>query len=193
MANVIIDSCTGFPGDSNVYFFKDADGREISKSLVSTGVKNKFNRTGYSPDTETKNHLTLTWQSDGTIIFNGTCTAKSYFTISSGFTGADFTPGDILSGIPSAYGSVLSMYIQISSGSTKYAYDTGSGGTIPTSLSPSSSYTIGITADTGAYDNVIVKPMICSKPLFTLDSSYAQYAPTNRELYEMILAIQAQL
>lgn len=40
-------------------------------------------------------------------------------------------------------------------------------------------------------DGIIVYPMICLKGLFDISSDFEQYAPTNRELYEMILAMQA--
>lgn len=37
---------------------------------------------------------------------------------------------------------------------------------------------------------IVVYPMICRKALFDASPDFAQYAPTNRELYEMILALQ---
>lgn len=37
---------------------------------------------------------------------------------------------------------------------------------------------------------IVVYPMICPKALFAASPDFAQYAPTNRELYEMILAMQ---
>lgn len=37
---------------------------------------------------------------------------------------------------------------------------------------------------------IVVYPMICPKALFDASPDFAQYAPTNRELYEMILAMQ---
>lgn len=40
-------------------------------------------------------------------------------------------------------------------------------------------------------DGIVVYPMICPKALFDASPDFAQYAPTNRELYEMILALQA--
>ena len=39
-------------------------------------------------------------------------------------------------------------------------------------------------------DGIVVYPMICPKALFDASPDFAQYAPTNRELYEMILAMQ---
>ena len=82
-----------------------------------------------------------------------------------------------------------------------FAYITGntlSGGNIPSN----GQYYAGVyrykgimttstrfTAKTASYSNNVIRCMIC--PASITDTTYAPYAPTNRELYEMILALQS--
>ena len=71
---------------------------------------------------------------------------------------------------------------------TTYASDTGEGGTIRNV--PSSDCRVGIFVYAGAtVDNLVFKPMICTLENYVISPGYTPYAPSNRELYEMILAL----
>ena len=39
-------------------------------------------------------------------------------------------------------------------------------------------------------DNILLKPMVCTKADWDLDNGYAPYRPSYQELYEMVLALQ---
>lgn len=170
--------------------YDDTAVRAALKTAVNGGAKNKFCKQTDRPSTATENGVTLTWQTDGTIALNGTASAQTTFYLGLGYDGGDFVTGDILSGVP-AGSSGLTLCIQLAvSPYTKYANDTGNGATIPATVVSGSPYRILLVIASGTNTaGMIVKPMICSPELWALDHAYQPYAPTNRELYEMFIAM----
>lgn len=147
-------------------------------AVAALGAKNLLQITAES---QTKNGVEMTVDADGTLTFTRTATASSdsYFTIAA-FTG-DAGRFYTLTGCP-----------QGGTDSTFYQYI---GGTFR-------DYGSGVTRDGGTLRNVVVfisknyspdnlvfKPML--RPAEITDDTFVPHAPTNRELYEMILALQS--
>lgn len=160
-------------------------------AVVKNGAKNKFYKQADRPATVEDNGVTLAWQPDGTITLTGTATAQTTFYLGLNYDGGVFTTGDILSGVPSG-STGLTLCIQLASSPyTKFANDTGNGAKIPASVVTGQTYRILLVVASGTNTSgKVIKPMICAPELWAMDPSYQQYAPTNRQLYEMILALQ---
>ena len=84
------------------------------------------------------------------------------------------------------------MFIQLSTSPyTRYANDSGSGATIPSSLVAGSTYRIILRVPSGTNTTgMVVKPMICSSEIYNIDPSFVKGAPSNAELYDMIRNLQ---
>lgn len=173
-----------------VYTSQQAQDTAIAK-LVDAGAKNLLKNTG---TTQTIRGITFTVNDDGTVTVNGTNTSTSaavfYVNILPAATAASYNDCR-LTGCPEGGStSTYRLAVQLNSGSyTTYASDTGNGATI--SNVPSSDCRVGIFVYAGAtVNNLVFKPMICTLENYVISSEYVPYAPSNRELYEMILALQ---
>lgn len=139
--------------------------------------------------TRTVNGVTFTVNNDQTITVNGTNTGTST---------ALFVINDIplqsgiaytLSGCPSG-GSSATYYIGSldTTDWQEFTTDTGNGGTATLSEPKTIRFRIGIRSGV-TVNNLVFKPMLRRAEI--TDSTYVPYAPTNRELYEMILSLQS--
>lgn len=160
--------------------------------LINTGVKNLLKNTG---TTQTIRGVTFTVNDDGTVTVNGTNSSTSaavfYVNILPAATAASYNDCR-LTGCPEGGStSTYRLAVQLNSGSfTTYASDTGDGATIRNV--PSSDCRVGIFVYGGAtVNNLVFKPMICTLENYVISPGYTPYAPSNRELYEMILALQS--
>lgn len=163
--------------------------------IANAGAKNllRFDGVGTSGDVYTHNGITFKLNQDMTIAVSGTASSNAYAYIKlNGDSVAidDFCDGHhILSGCP-ANGSTGTYRLFV--GKTGYRKDdTGSGVLLSDrnaisgiAVAPyvSAGYTIPADAP------LIFKPMIRRAEI--TDASFVPFAPTNRELYEMILALQ---
>lgn len=153
---------------------------------AALGAKNFLKVTG---QTQTLNGVTFTVNNDQTVSLSGTATATTTFLVVDNATSNAIPNGNyVLTGCPSGGGSTaydLRWYLY-SSG--KSAYDQGSGASVNKTGNTTSS-NIAILVRSGVNtDGLIFRPMLRRAEI--TDSTYAPYAPTNRELYEMILALQ---
>lgn len=162
--------------------------------LVSNGAKNrlpfkiadiKSQNTGgtWSGNTYTFNGVTFNVSADGTVSVNGTATGGNAAFVISPTEKFTIETGEwVLSGCPSG-GSTSTYNISIAG----TASDTGNS----VEFSGCTSQFVRIYVLNGATaNNLTFKPMVCSKSEWTISQQYAPYAPTNRELYEMIIALQ---
>lgn len=149
--------------------------------LVDNGAKNKLNITATSTDNFTVN-------ADKSITVNGTFSAPAEFTIAS-LTG---TVKGVLSGCTNGSTSTYRIWIQ-------YRINNGNiqridllDGSVELDLSNVTWSAVQIRVESGqTLNNVIFKPMLCSKAAWNVSQEYVPYAPTNAELYEMIKALQS--
>lgn len=161
----------------------------VIADTVRSGRKNKLKNTASSGQI---GNVRLTVNADGSILADGVAqdkkaTGNIYFDIGTISSDSEIFDGNhFLCGFPStAAGGML--YISMGSYTQR---DYGSGVTLPTT-SETGTATVRVYFGTGTVvDNVLIKPMICLKSAFDMSPEFQPYAPTNRELYEMILALQ---
>jgi hypothetical protein len=184
--------------------FTDSEKAQISANkagigaVANAGSKNLVNNTAAA----SVENAGITWvkNADGSMTGIGTCTGTSGVRVV-GTSGVH----SYASAIPIPRGT----YVVAPTGSmrdnerfTLYMW-TDSSATPTTTLIQRTAYTFTVDNDTTRYDfsvgfagnnvdmNMTLYPMICLKALYDADLTYVPYAPTNRELYEMILALQS--
>ena len=153
--------------------------------LVDSGAKNLFKN---DATTGTVAGVTYTVNTDGTVSTANTSTGFAMFEMLS--TSLTFDYDVVLSGCPAGgnYNTGYSLYVANAGGDT-IAVDTGNGALIPANTS---FRYVRILARNGTnMDGKVFKPMVCSKAAWDVSQNYAQYVPTNAELYEMIKALQS--
>lgn len=162
----IIDS-----GPKNRLTFKDLDMIK-SQNSGGTWTGNVYEFRG----------VTYTVNSDFTVSANGTATGGNANLILSPRGGFSIEQGEwILSGCP-AGGSSSTYNIAIAG----TASDTGNTAEF---TSCSSVLTRIYVIDGTTVNNLMFKPMVCSKAAWNISQAYQPYRPTYQEMYDMILAL----
>ena len=157
---------------------------------INTGAKNLLQYNGYGTGSE--NGVTYTINTDGTVTVNGTPqgTSPSYIELKLNGNAANisrFCDGQhILSGCPT--GGSDSTYRMYAARSTYSRFDYGEGVLLTDTTLTDVRLVIYITNGYTA-NNLVFKPMIRQAEI--TNNTFEPYAPTNRELYEMILALQS--
>ena len=172
--------------DTSTYTAGQAAQDAQIERLTNEGAKNLLKITASS---QTINGVTFTVNTNQTVSLSGTATATTTFVIVDNAVANAIPDGSyIMTGCPAGGGLTtydLRWYLY-SSG--KSAYDQGRGATVNKSGSTTSS-NIAILIRSGVItDGIVFRPML-RKSTITSDT-FEPYAPTNRELYEMILALQ---
>ena len=191
-------STNDFTDENKAQITKNKDG---VATVANGGSKNIIEPTLTAPST--KESVTCTPNADGTFTLDGTFPSESTKSDES-FVVVD---GDKMKEISDKYGAIN---ILCSGGSSVaetqgrlrfYHIDTLNESYDSSETDPEISMTLSDNIDQSdanisiviyrgqSYDNVVIKPMI--RPASIEDSTYVPYAPTNRELYEMILALQS--
>lgn len=160
---------------------------------INTGSKNFLKITASS---QTIKGVTFTVNDDQTVTVNGTNdgTGASTFVIVPNAKAITIPDGNyILSGCQTGGGGDVSTapydlrWYMYSPG--KSAYDSGNGASVEKSGNGTGS-NIAIVVKSGrTADNLVFRPMLRRAEI--VDDTFEPYAPTNRELYEMILALQS--
>lgn len=159
-------------------------------AVAALGAKNLLEYNEYAPGAV--NGVTYTINTDGTITVNGTPqgTSPSYVELKlngNAVNISQFCDGNhILSGCPAGGGD--STYRMYAARGAYSRFDYGDG-VLLTETAQTDVRLVVYIANGFTANNLIFKPMIRRAEI--TDSAYAQYAPTNRELYEMILALQS--
>ena len=98
--------------------------------------------------------------------------------------------GYILSGCPAGGSSTTYQMRALINNSASFAQDNGSGASFTTTVKTIER--VEISLGTSALNNVnlVFKPMIDTQLINGIDSTYEPYAPSNKELWEMIKALQ---
>lgn len=174
--------------------FTNEDKAQISAnsaSIAAVANRGSKNLLKIAATTQTVNGVTFTVNSDSTVTANGTNTGtgSATFMIVPNTQAILIPDGNYyLSGCPEG-GSIDTFdlrWYQYSTG--KSAYNMG-GDTLVTKSGNTGKSNIAIVVKAGqTVDNVVFKPMLRDASIE--DDTYQQYTPTNRELYEMILALQ---
>lgn len=161
-------------------------------AVANAGAKNLLPIT---VETTTTNGVTFTVDKDAgtiTVSADGTQTTNTFFYLvrnDDDFRSKIIGKKIVLSGCPSGgSGSTYRLRCWHYDGNS-IASDLGDGASF-TFTNTSENYDVSIQIFAGAVcDNIVFKPMIRDAKIS--DSTFTPYAPTNRELYEMILALQS--
>ena len=159
-------------------------------TVAALGAKNLLKYDGCSASSTAG--VSYTINADGTVTVNGTPqgSSPSYVQImlnGNAVTVDKFCDGHhILSGCPAGGGD--NKYRMYAAKGTYSRFDYGDG-VLLTETALTDVRIVIYIANGYTANNLVFKPMIRRAEI--TDDSYAPYAPTNRELYEMILAIQS--
>lgn len=155
--------------DSNIQTLTNQD----NAMLNVLGAKNLLQNNGV---TQTKNGITFTVNSDGSVTANGTASAQAAFWLMP--TTAAFAVDTLLSGLPSG-----------ASANTFFFGGVNIGTAIDEILIPANTaIQIAIVIESGyTANNLTFKPML--RPASVSDDTYAPYAMTNNELTQAITEI----
>ena len=155
--------------------------------ILNAGAKNLFSIT---KETTTQYGVTFTNNGDGTVTSSGTLDeGKSETYI--GLGGVDLPAGNYV--FTSAEGASFSgydSYVYISNSDPIRTIARDIEGYNDFTLTEPTRVVVRIRVRPG-YEAVTFRPMICTKAMSDSSGAFVPYAPTNRELYEMILAMQA--
>lgn len=172
---------TGLPTSGTVYTDQQRQDEEIA-SLVDRGAKNKLDLKKYDG---TYDGVQWTDNGDGTFTLN----RVSDGTINVWYPLGTITlePGTyVLSGVP--VNGLDSTRLKLSD---DHGWNNANGVSASKTFSAQTTVTIYINWSVNAdISNVTIKPMVCAAEDYAASTAFQPYAPTNRELYEMILAIQ---
>lgn len=167
--------------------FTDSDKEQITANtagigaVANAGAKNKLPITATSG---TVNSATVTINSDSSITISGQPTSNGAYVISTGIELNIAANEWILSGGAAMGNTKMSISLRKKNTSTYVDLYQSESRVIPEGTYDRAH--IYLYSDTN-YD-VTIYPMI--RPASIEDDTYVPYAPTNRELYEMILALQ---
>lgn len=167
---------------------------ELAK-IIDGGAKNLLNITKasvkaentagiWNGDTYTRNGMNITINDDMTFTVDGEATGMFDFILKQ--SNLEGLQGYVLSG-GNPNSSTVSMLFQMKVNPwTNLANDFGTGVIIQTyddtkQVAASIHFSAGATAD-----NLIIKPMICTKSAWALSTKYVPYCPTLAEIYAMV-------
>lgn len=159
--------------------------------LIDTGAKNVAN---WNASTETITDVTFTVNADQTVTTtaSGAVAARRQKALNLTIPASLPAGAYVLSGCPAGgvSGTVTyyCLYIWDLTASTRVSQnDTGNGVEFEWTPDPTHNYNISIDIRSGANpDGLVFKPMICAKAAYDISPKFVQYAPSNRELYDMI-------
>ena len=147
--------------------------------IANFGAKNVLLVTGTA---STVNSVAYTVNEDGTITANGQASSYADWYVNSSL---HLEPGTYkLTGCPAGGNNSSTYKLQIQG----VGYDTGDGFTFTVASARNVNVYIRVWSGYNA-SNLVFKPMIRRAEI--TDDTFQPYAPTNRELYEMILALQS--
>lgn len=164
-----------------------AEDRAALAALADKGAKNLAPNTAKS---ETVSTVSFTVNSDGTVLANGTASTAAWFMTAENLT---LQPGTyVISGGQKADGTVNVRVVFSTSETAADIIADSNGESTEFAITSATTANIYVRMSTGrTANNVTVCPMICTKAEWDISHAYVPYAPTNRELYEMILALQS--
>lgn len=150
--------------------------------LVDSGAKNKLL---IGTPTSVPTGLTCVRNNDGTYTVSGTLSAPNSISFN-----LDTISGNlVLSGCPEGGGNDTYLLRITKSGSqVSGSVDTGTGSDVFTM--DGAGYALGIRFAAGAYNDLIFKPMICTKADWDISQSYQPYRPSYDELIARVEALE---
>ncbi len=152
--------------------------------IVNNGPKNKLKNPHAS---STKNGVTITVNSDGSVLMNGTATADVSLILPVALKSGHY----ILSGCPSGGGSGTNYRMPIRKIDGNVYVGADFGNSFSFVVEEETSYNVLIyIPNTVVCDNLLFKPMICTKAEWDISNEYTPYRPSYDELIAMIEVLQ---
>lgn len=149
---------------------------------IDTGGKNFLKLTDTS--TDTKKGVTITYNGDGTYTIDSNGSASSgadYFYLARSASNPLFPKDSVISGCTG--GSDSTYYIGIAGTTVKQGNDA-------VTLSADTSGSLIFSFASGqTFDNLVIKPMVCTGDDWAVSDKFVPYCPTLAELYAMFLAL----
>ena len=145
---------------------------------IDGGHKNTLILTDTS--TQTSATVTCTYNGDGTYTINGTATAAGYFYLARTSSNPVFKSGSVITGCTGGGSDTYKLAI---AGTTIYQY--GDPLILTSDVSGSLIFSF---ASGSAFNNMILKPMVCTKAKYDISPAFVPYCPTLQELYQMYLS-----
>ena len=177
--------------DTNNRFATDTQLNQIEtnktniSSVCDYGGKNIFEPTITSG---TYYGLTVTVNADNTITINNSTALEESKYIVLGTATPKQAGTYTFDGTPSGITTETGGYMRIEQGSSGVSQVLTP---VDIDLNNTQAFNVYLRVLAGkTYDNVTLKPLLCLKSLYQASSTYEPYAPSNRELYEMIKALQ---
>lgn len=169
--------------------FVESGGGVIAQAvaaIANAGAKNLFNIT---KETTTQYGVTFTNNGDGTVTSSGTLDEGKDDTYL-GLGGVDLPAGDyVFTSADGASFDGYDSYVYVSETDPIDVIARDIDGYHDFTLTEPTRVVVRIRVRTG-YESATFRPMICLKTIGDVSPSFEPYAPTNRELYEMILVMQ---
>jgi hypothetical protein len=152
--------------------------------IVNNGPKNKLKNPHAS---STKNGVTITVNSDGSVLMNGTATADVSLILPVTLKSGHY----ILSGCPSGGGSGTNYRMPIRKIDGNVYVGADFGNSFSFVVEEETSYNVLIYIPNAVVcDNLLFKPMICTKAEWDISNEYTPYRPSYDELIAIIEALQ---
>ena len=186
--------------NSGITAEKLATDESAISELVDDGAKNEIKFDGVGTGTSnvgtsyTSNGITFEVQSDGTIRATGTISSgNSYCYLYLGTSRINiigtFDDNHVLSGNP--HGAGIGTYRLLYKVGSQTAVSVVDPSVILPEITGETSAVLGLQVDAPQTNlDITFKPMICTKAEFNASQEYQPYAPSNSELYNMILSLQ---
>lgn len=152
--------------------------------VINTGAKNMLNVFAAPSQTQPINGITWTVNSDGTVTANGTASGNSWFYLTANPANIQYGVETVLSGCPEG-GSATTWEIQCVKQGESTRSDYGSGTTQPSDYNYK--YVACCVRSGQNVTNLKFKPMISYTAVSGITDDYVPYAPTNAELYQMLV------
>lgn len=159
-------------------------------NITKNGIKSMNTAGTWSGNTYTRtdneNDLSITMNDDMSFTVNGTAATRVQFNLSN--TGLGDFQNYVLSGGNVASETISVLFQEVGGSYATIGQDFGAGVELGNyDRSKSYSLSINISAGTVA-NNIVIKPMLCTKNSWNFSHEFEQYAPSNAELYRMLLA-----
>ena len=154
----------------------------VLPQIVNDGSKNFLKLTDTS--TSTSQRVTITYNGDGTYTIDSagqTASADGYFYLARSSQNPLFPKGTVITGCTG--GSSSTYYLSIA-GTSVQQYSAA----VTLNVDVSGSL-IFVFKSGQVFDNLVIKPMVCTKEKYAISSEFEPYCPTLYELYQMVLAL----
>lgn len=179
---------------ADVYNLKDILSRQALADVIDSGPKNCIEMT-HAAGSSTIRHVTCEWDTNNKTMtlsgYHSSSDSGSIFELYSGnMSDQRVLPAGIyrLSGCPA--GGSTSTYRATLTLSGATVIDTGAGADFTLTQPSYAAYRILVSGTTDFTNNLVFKPMVCLKTLYSISDKFVPFRPSYQELYDMVKALQ---